>query len=342
MTTDLRNPLPWGPISSTGSVPILLVRHGQTARNREHRFNGRDDVPLNVTGHFQARRLSIRLSKIPLQAVYSSPLQRALQTVAPILDARDLSPQIDERLAEVDQGELDGLYGPDFPRLYPALCQAWRTDPSDVQLPRGEDGGSGGDERRLAKPETPPGALPPSSGETLPPKSGKGRDRAGAGLRDSHGGGGSGNSSSSSSSSLSHGSLPTTSEEGGSEAEADNGAEAKAVKAHGAAAAAAAAVADSHQPDNTGTKQPATESSAKKNQVVPLQSLGGESGGDAEVTTRKEKETKARAGNTSTATEGKDKAVDETKKAEAKKTEEGKDKKGGGGFLSRMFGRGKK
>ncbi|MEL6349359.1 MAG: histidine phosphatase family protein [Myxococcota bacterium] len=138
MTEQQRNPLPWPARSAQDTVPILLVRHGQTARNREQRFNGRDDVPLNATGEAQAKRLADRLHTMPFQQAFSSPLQRAIQTAGPILSGRDLSLQIDERLAELDQGALDGLYGPELPRRFPDIFKAWRADPSDVQLPGGE------------------------------------------------------------------------------------------------------------------------------------------------------------------------------------------------------------
>ena len=68
---------------------LILIRHGETDWNRELRFQGQVDVPLNATGHEQARRLARRLTEEVVAAdhLVSSDLVRTRQTAAPVLGA---------------------------------------------------------------------------------------------------------------------------------------------------------------------------------------------------------------------------------------------------------------
>ncbi len=59
---------------------IILIRHGETAWNVDEIFRGRIDVELNETGTKQAELLAEYLSKVRIEAIYSSPLKRALKT----------------------------------------------------------------------------------------------------------------------------------------------------------------------------------------------------------------------------------------------------------------------
>ena len=112
---------------------LLLVRHGQTAWNTERRFLGRTDLPLDETGRAQAAALHARLSRTQVDAVWSSPLLRARQTIAGIGE-----PALVDALIEMDMGELEGLSGAEFAVKYPDLVRAWRDEPHAVALPGGE------------------------------------------------------------------------------------------------------------------------------------------------------------------------------------------------------------
>jgi ferrochelatase len=84
---------------------IFVVRHGQTEWNRDERFRGRADVPLNDTGIAQARATAARLAREQgVAAVYSSPLSRAYQTAAPIAERLGLD---DWGFAYQSQGMTD-------------------------------------------------------------------------------------------------------------------------------------------------------------------------------------------------------------------------------------------
>ena len=117
---------------------IILVRHGQTDANREGRFQGASDAPLNQTGLCQAQALGRRLSSEDLDAVYSSPQTRALQTASPIARAHSLSIDPLQDLRELDIGDLDGLRGPDLRERYPYVLEQWRVNVGALTMPGGE------------------------------------------------------------------------------------------------------------------------------------------------------------------------------------------------------------
>jgi broad specificity phosphatase PhoE len=118
---------------------ILLVRHGQTAWNREERFRGRMDLPLDEMGLRQAEAVWRRVAGLWMPvAIYSSPLQRALQTAAPIARGCDLPATIHDGLQDIDFGTCAGLSGAEFQARHPGLATAWRECPHEVHFPDGE------------------------------------------------------------------------------------------------------------------------------------------------------------------------------------------------------------
>jgi broad specificity phosphatase PhoE len=118
---------------------LHLVRHGETDGNVAGRAQGRRDVPLNDFGRQQAAALAMRFRAVPAVRVLCSDASRARDTAEPIARALGLAVEIDPRLAEVDQGELDGLTGEEMRERAPEFLERWGAeDPSDLRIPGGE------------------------------------------------------------------------------------------------------------------------------------------------------------------------------------------------------------
>lgn len=93
---------------------LLLIRHGQTGGNKQ-RYVGWEDVPLDVVGVDQARTVAELLATEPMDALYSSPLLRALDTARPLAAARELPILVRDELKEIDYGRYQGLLKADQP-----------------------------------------------------------------------------------------------------------------------------------------------------------------------------------------------------------------------------------
>ncbi len=96
-------------MESAQLTTLILVRHGETAYNLEHRFTGWLDVTLSARGIEQARRVADYIaSNYQAQRLYCSPLLRAMQTANAIGDACGLTPAIIDGLKERSLGQLEG------------------------------------------------------------------------------------------------------------------------------------------------------------------------------------------------------------------------------------------
>jgi broad specificity phosphatase PhoE len=104
---------------------ILLARHGETDWNRDQRFQGHADPPLNDAGRAQAAELSIALADEDLAAVYSSPLRRAFETAQIVAAAHGLEPVALEALREVDVGSWQGLTRSEVESRFPDQYARW-------------------------------------------------------------------------------------------------------------------------------------------------------------------------------------------------------------------------
>lgn len=117
---------------------LILVRHGETDWNRERRVQGHSDVALCEEGLQQAEEVAKALQREKIVAIYSSPLQRALQTAQAVAKYHSLPVETVEDLKELDVGELDGLSFTEMRARYGDFLKQWAADAGPLRLPQGE------------------------------------------------------------------------------------------------------------------------------------------------------------------------------------------------------------
>lgn len=117
---------------------FYLVRHGQTAWNREERFRGRVDLPLNETGIRQAEALALHMKGREVAAIYASPLKRTMETAGILAQQFSLPVVPLDGLLDVDFGGWQGLSTEEAAQKYPELFETWVNRPHEVRFPEGE------------------------------------------------------------------------------------------------------------------------------------------------------------------------------------------------------------
>lgn len=116
---------------------ILLIRHGQNDYVKEGRLAGRQPgVHLNKNGKSQAKQLAQYLAKTAVKAIYSSPLDRAVETAAPIAKLHKLSVLKRKALIEMDIGKWQGKTLKQVGRT--KLWKVVQKNPSRARFPEGE------------------------------------------------------------------------------------------------------------------------------------------------------------------------------------------------------------
>jgi probable phosphomutase (TIGR03848 family) len=116
---------------------ILLIRHGVNDYVKTHRLACRlPGVHLNAEGTAQAEAMAQRLSSTEIHAVYSSPLERAQETAAPLGRTLNLEVQVIDGIMETDCGEWAGQKIEDLNKL--DLWKQLQVYPSGVRFPGGE------------------------------------------------------------------------------------------------------------------------------------------------------------------------------------------------------------
>ena len=115
---------------------LFLVRHGETDWNRSGQIMGERPVPLNRNGVAQAQRLAESLKGRPIEALYSSPVARALQTADILSSALHLPVTVDGGLTEVGVGQWEGRYWKDL--TDEIIRQNFYARPQEARPPGGE------------------------------------------------------------------------------------------------------------------------------------------------------------------------------------------------------------
>ena|SRR5438093_12456106 len=115
---------------------LLLIRHGETSWNRDRRWQGHADVPLNAGGLAQAARLAdhLRTARVAIGVIYSSDLRRAHDTARTVAAALAAELVVDPAWREIEVGRWTGLSRDEIKERF---ADEWRRIAAGEDLPRG-------------------------------------------------------------------------------------------------------------------------------------------------------------------------------------------------------------
>jgi len=117
---------------------LLLVRHGQSTWNHEHRIQGQLDPPLSDEGRRQAAQLGQRLAGRSFGGFYTSDLRRAAETSRLVGQALGIQPTPMPELREIYLGLWEGMRTEDLAARFPRVWASWSEEPDWDLVPGGE------------------------------------------------------------------------------------------------------------------------------------------------------------------------------------------------------------
>jgi alpha-ribazole phosphatase len=117
---------------------VYLIRHGETDFNRQKRYCGHSDVPLNQIGTQQAKKLWGRFRNVGIDVVYSSDLKRAQQTAEIVFAGQQGGITLSALLRELNFGQWEGLTYQQILAKDKELYKAWLENPAASAPPDGE------------------------------------------------------------------------------------------------------------------------------------------------------------------------------------------------------------
>lgn len=118
---------------------FILVRHGESMANKTKSYAGHIDIPLSEEGFLQAEAVSRYIEEnFKVDAVYSSDLSRAYNTIKPFADKCNLAIEKRKELREVNVGLLQGMSFDDVEKEYPDLFIKIKEKPDLFRYPEGE------------------------------------------------------------------------------------------------------------------------------------------------------------------------------------------------------------
>ena len=122
-----------------GDSRLFLIRHGETNWNKEGRFQGQIDIPLNENGKNQARKTFEYLRDISFNKAFSSSMNRPYETAQIILqNNKDLKIKKLDALVEISHGLWEGKLESEIREKWPVLLKNWHDKPEKVIMPEGE------------------------------------------------------------------------------------------------------------------------------------------------------------------------------------------------------------
>jgi alpha-ribazole phosphatase len=120
------------------NIRLYVVRHGATVWNKETRYQGQTDIPLNEEGERQAEKIAARFAGECIQAVYSSPLKRAFDTAKQIARPHSLDVCCLPGMLEIGFGDWEGKEYTHIRQQYSEELRRWIQNPLDNHVPNGE------------------------------------------------------------------------------------------------------------------------------------------------------------------------------------------------------------
>ena len=111
-----------------------MIRHGEIPSNVNKVYAGRSPERLTEKGVQQARQVSETLKEYVVDAIYSSPIQRAVQTAQIISETLELNLQVEEAFREIEMGPWEGMSEEDVEKRYPDEWNIWNSDPAELRM----------------------------------------------------------------------------------------------------------------------------------------------------------------------------------------------------------------
>lgn len=126
--------------SSAAPTTVYLVRHGTTEYNETFRHQGAVPLPLNDLGLAQGALLTDYFKDIPIDAAYTSPLERARQTLDFIIKGRDIPVIVEPGISEIDFGPFEGRPFRETSVIWPGAIEKFNEHPGTYHFPGSESG----------------------------------------------------------------------------------------------------------------------------------------------------------------------------------------------------------
>ena len=118
-----------------------IIRHADKEQGDFYNHTLRhQDEPINEIGHLKAQKLGSYFSDKSIDKIYVSEYRRTQQTIKYLAEKKNLSPIIDSRLNEIDNGLIEGLSEQEIQQRYPDVWKAFMDRDHDFQFPDGESG----------------------------------------------------------------------------------------------------------------------------------------------------------------------------------------------------------
>ena len=117
---------------------FIMIRHGFSVANNEHRFAGNSDIPLTDLGRAQAEQCAEALKNERIDSIYASDLSRAFDTAVPVARALGLEITATKSLREIFAGEWEGKTFDQIDREYHDEFAVWKQDIGRARCTGGE------------------------------------------------------------------------------------------------------------------------------------------------------------------------------------------------------------